>query len=55
MSWFVAGLGVKRWFVPILLGTTLIGVGLGISFWMFIAMPRNLVAAITIGGFTAQP
>jgi uncharacterized cofD-like protein len=28
--WFVPGLGVKRWFVPILLGTTLIGVGLGI-------------------------
>ena len=30
LRWLVPGLGVKRWFVPILLGTTLIGVGLGI-------------------------
>lgn len=30
LRWLVPGLGVKRWFVPILLGTTLIGVGLAI-------------------------
>lgn len=28
--WLIPGLGVKRWFVLILLGTTLIGVGLGV-------------------------
>ena len=30
LRWFVPGIGVKRWLVPILLGTTMIGVGLGI-------------------------
>jgi hypothetical protein len=30
LQWFVPGLGVKRWFIPILFGTTMIGVGLGI-------------------------
>ena len=30
LRWLVPGLGVKRWFVPILLGTTLIGIGLGV-------------------------
>lgn len=30
LKWFVPGLGVKRWLAPILFGTTLIGVGLGI-------------------------
>ncbi len=29
-SWLVPGLGVKRWIVIILIGTTLIGVGLGV-------------------------
>lgn len=28
--WLIPGLGVKRWFLMILLGTTLIGVGLGV-------------------------
>ncbi len=28
--WLVPGLGVKRWLIPILIGTTLIGVGLGV-------------------------
>jgi uncharacterized cofD-like protein len=28
--WFRPGLGVKRWFIPILLGTTLIGVGFAV-------------------------
>jgi uncharacterized cofD-like protein len=30
LRWLVPGLGVKRWFVPILLGTTMIGIGLAI-------------------------
>lgn len=30
LRWMVPGLGVKRWFVPILLGTTMIGIGLAI-------------------------
>lgn len=30
MRWLKPGLGVKRWLIPILIGTTLIGVGLGI-------------------------
>jgi uncharacterized cofD-like protein len=30
LKWFIPGLGVKRWVVVILLGTTLVGVGLGI-------------------------
>lgn len=30
LSWFVPGLGVKRWFFVLLLGTTLIGVGLAL-------------------------
>src|SRR5512140_1554761 len=29
-SWFVPGLGIKRWLVMILLGITMLGVGLGI-------------------------
>ncbi len=28
--WLTPGIGVKRWFIPILAGTTLIGVGLGV-------------------------
>jgi len=30
LEWLVPGLGVKRWFIFVLLGTTLIGVGLGV-------------------------
>jgi hypothetical protein len=30
LRWLVPGLGVKRWILLILLGTTLLGVGLGI-------------------------
>lgn len=30
MRWLIPGLGVKRWFILILLGTTLIGVGFGV-------------------------
>ena len=30
LRWLIPGLGVKRWLIPILLGTTLLGVGLAI-------------------------
>ncbi len=30
LRWLVPGLGVKRWFVPIILGTTMIGIGVAI-------------------------
>lgn len=30
MRWLVPGLGVKRWLIPVLLGTTMIGVGLAV-------------------------
>lgn len=30
LRWLVPGLGVKRWLIPILLGTTLLGVGFGV-------------------------
>ena len=30
LRWLVPGLGVKRWLLPILFGTTLVGVGLGV-------------------------
>jgi uncharacterized cofD-like protein len=29
-TWFIPGLGVKRWILVILLGTTLVGIGLGV-------------------------
>ena len=32
LGWLVPGLGVKRWFIPIILGITLIAVGLAILF-----------------------
>ncbi len=30
LDWLIPGLGVKRWFIFVLMGTTLIGVGLGV-------------------------
>ena len=55
LRWLTPGLGVKRWIIPILLGTTLIGFGLGIvildiyrkapgTWWLPLASAASLVS-----------
>ncbi len=52
--WLTPGLGVKRWLLLILAGTTLLGVGLGVLILTNLPhCPANLVAANPLDGIPA--